>query len=353
MKLTSPFNPLANDLDYVLNHTKPLWKELQGKRIFITGGTGFFGCWLLESLLWANEKLGLDATALVLTRNPESFMAKSPHLGACSAINFHKGDIRDFSFPKGTFSHVIHAAATSATATFHNEDPLVKFDTVVQGTRNTLEFARQCGARKFLYTSSGAVYGQQPDTVSHTTEEYCGGPCSADISSAWGESKRAAEFLCAYYGNRYGMETKIARCFSFIGPFLPLNIHYAAGNFIRDGLSGGPITVNSDGTARRSYLYAADLAIWLWTILFNGESGGVYNVGSEEEFSISELAHIVARCFSPQMEVTITSEAKTDSTINRYIPSTRKAQQYLGLTQTVGLEEALAKTIGYYHNIIL
>src|SRR5579883_949281 len=108
-------NPLSGDLDHVLNHTADLWDELRGRRIFITGGTGFFGCWLLESFAWANDKLGLDAQALVLTRNPQAFREKAPHLAHHRAIQLHPGYIRTFAFPEGCFSHVIHAATESST----------------------------------------------------------------------------------------------------------------------------------------------------------------------------------------------------------------------------------------------
>jgi nucleoside-diphosphate-sugar epimerase len=341
-------NPLARDLSHILLHTESLWDEFRGKSIFITGGTGFFGTWLLESFAWVNAKMNLNASALVLTRDFELFKRTAPHLAANPSMRFHVGDVRDFSFPEGKFSHVIHGAATSAVATFHNEDPLVKFDTIVQGTRHTLDFALRCGAKTFLLTSSGAVYGGQPPSLTHVSEDYFGAPDSTNTSAAWGESKRAAEFLCAYYSQKYGFETKIARCFAFVGPFLPLDIHYAIGNFILDGLSGRPIKVKGAGTPYRSYLYSADLAIWLWTILFKGRSQRAYNVGSEASLSIADLAHIVAQCFSSDVSVEMAKPATLASPPERYVPSTKRAQEELGLKQTIDLKEAIRRTVSFY-----
>ena len=338
-------NPLAGDLDHILAHTEGLWEDLRGKRLFITGGTGFFGCWLLESFVWANDNLDLNASALVLTRNYDAFQKNAPHLAVNPAIRFHIGDVRNYNFPEGEFSHIIHAAATSAVATFNNENPLVKFDTVVEGTRHTLDFAAQCHAMKFLLTSSGAVYGKQPSGMTHVSEDYCGAPDTADPNSAWGEGKRAAECLCALYSRKYGIETKIARCFSFVGPHLPLDIHYAIGNFIRDALNGGPIRVNGDGTPYRSYLYAADLAIWLWTILFKGESCNAYNVGSEEDVTIAELANTVAQSFQKPIEVRIAESPVPNRPPERYVPSTKRAQMDLGLRQFIDLRTAIKRTI--------
>lgn len=338
-------NPLAEDLDHILIHTEGLWEEIREKRLFITGGTGFFGCWLLESFAWANNNLNLNASALVLTRNYDAFQKKMPHLAGNPAIKFHIGDVRNFNFPEGEFSYIIHAAATSAVATFNNEDLLVKFDTVVEGARHTLDFAVQCNARKFLLTSSGAVYGKQPSGMTHVPEDYYGAPDPTDQNSAWGEGKRASEFLCAYYSRRYGIETKIARCFSFVGPYLQLDIHYAIGNFIRNRLNGVPIQINGDGTPYRSYLYAADLVIWLWTMLFKGESCRAYNVGSEEAITIAGLANMVAQSFQKPVEVRIAKLPDPNRLPNRYVPSTKRAQTNLGIRQTVNLRAAIERTI--------
>ncbi|HAO79376.1 MAG TPA: epimerase [Verrucomicrobia subdivision 3 bacterium] len=337
-------NPLASDLDHVLAHTQGLWEELRGQRIFITGGTGFFGCWLLESFAWTNDKLGLKASAVVLTRNPKSFAAKMPHLAGRSDLIFIAGDVRDFSFPSGTFPYVIHAGTTSSAPV----EPREMFGTIVDGTRRVLEFAATHGTRKLLFVSSGAVYGRQPSGVTHVPENYAGAPDPTDPGSAYGEGKRAAELLCSLAAGK-GLETKIARCFAFVGPHLPLNAHFAVGNFLRDGLAGGPIQVLGDGTPVRSYLYSAELAVWLWTILFQGANARAYNVGSETCLTIAETAHAVADSFSPQLPVRIQTPAGSGPAL-RYVPCTRRAREELGLTQEIEPCRAIEKTLRWLQN---
>ena len=337
-------NPLASDLDHVLTHTQGIWEDLRGRRLFITGGTGFFGCWLLESFAWANDVLGLEAVALVLTRDPDAFAKKHPHLAAHPAIRFHQGDIRAFSFPTGEFSHIIHGA-TEASAALNRDDPLEMIETITEGTQRALEFARRCGAKRFLMISSGAVYGAQPPGLSHIPEEYVGAPDCTRPGSAYGEGKRLAELFCAVYAEKHGLDISLARCFAFVGPFLPLDTHFAIGNFLHDGLEGGPIQIGGDGTPVRSYLYAADLAVWLWTILLRGRAGRAYNVGSEAAVTISETAQAVAACFAPAPLVRTGRTALAGVAAERYVPSTERARTELGLEAHIALDEALRRTV--------
>ena len=279
----------VEDLDHVLAHTRELWNEAKGASLFMTGGTGFFGMWLLESFAHINDVLGLGMRATVLTRDPERFAVKAPHLAQRKDLHFVPGDIRTFSFPEGEFRYVVHGATTSSAPV----DNLEMLETIIDGTRRVLDFASKHHAQKFIYISSGAVYGKQPDDLSHIPEDYRGAPDPLDPNSAYGEGKRVGELLSVLQSKQSGFEAKIARCFAFIGPHLPLDAHFAAGNFIRDVIAGGPVVVKSDGKSMRSYLYAADLAIWLWTILFKGKPGTAYNVGSDDALSVASLAHAI------------------------------------------------------------
>ena len=339
-------NPLTEDLDFVLAHTGDVWNELRDSRVFITGGTGFFGCWILESFLWANRKFSLNAQAVVLTRNPEAFCRKYPHLGQHERVVLHRGDVRTFEFPEGKFSCVIHAAADVNVKRL-DESPQANLETMIQGTRRTLDFAVQGAAKKFLYISSGAVYGKQPTELRCIPEDYTGAPAVTDPRSAYAEGKRVGELLSSIYYHKHGLHTRIARCFAFLGPYMPLDQSYAAENFIRDLIDGRDISVAGDGTPVRSYLYAADLMIWLWTILFKGVPARPYNVGSPHEITISELAHTIAACGTPPCTVHIKGNPILNVSQQRYVPSVKRAESELDCRCNTDLLAAIQKTIAW------
>jgi nucleoside-diphosphate-sugar epimerase len=340
-------NRLAEDLELIAARTQGLWDELRGQRVFITGGTGFFGCWLVESFCFVNHLLGLGAAATILTRNPEAFAKKCPHLASDSAVKLQGGDVRSFLFPEGEYRYVIHAA-TEASAKQADKAPLEMLSTIIAGTERTLEFAVTHGVRKFLLTSSGAVYGKQPADMTHTPETYAGAPDPVDPANVYAEGKRTAELLCALYQKTGNLDCKIARCWAFCGPYLPLDRHFAIGNFIGDVLADRPIQIQGDGTARRSYLYAADLAVWLWTILFRAPALVPFNVGSAHDVSILELAQTVAASLNPQTEIRVARQVVAGAAPLRYVPRVDRACEVLGLRQTIGLEECIRRTARWY-----
>jgi nucleoside-diphosphate-sugar epimerase len=343
-----PIDP--RELDEVCEQTESLWDDMRGQRFFITGGTGFFGRWLLESFAAANRRFALNAEVTVLCRSPEIFRLRCPHLTENPAICLLQGDVRSFRFPEGEFPFVIHAAADTRDARTSHEkaDALRMISSIFDGTRNTLEFAASHKTRKFLMISSGAVYGFQPSTLSHLPESYPGGPDPCLPGSAYGEAKRAAEALCAAYATPSGLECKIARCFALVGPHLPLDGSYAIGNFIQSVLKAQTIRIHGDGTPLRSYLYATDLTVWLLTTLVRAPSLQPINIGSSQAISIRELAMEVKASLKSNVDIEIFGSPAPGAPPAQYVPSVQKAYDDLGLKQTVALREAIQRTAEWH-----
>ncbi|HPB75772.1 MAG TPA: NAD(P)-dependent oxidoreductase, partial [Chromatiaceae bacterium] len=242
----------------------------------------------------------------------------------------------------GDFTHIIHAAADSTLGP--RLAPLERFWQIVAGTRNLLDLGVKVGAKRFLLVSSGGVYGPQPPEVLALDEAWAGSLDPRQSANAYSLGKRAAEHLCALYQDDYGIEVVIARCFAFVGRDLPLDAHFAIGNFIRDALCREAIMVAGDGSPLRTYLDQEDLAHWLLTLLHQGRAGEVYNVGSDEVVSIGELAHRVRDLLAPSKPVRILGQADAGQGRSRYIPDIRKAQRELGLRVTIPLAEAIWRT---------
>lgn len=327
---------LDEDLAAIDRQLAPHWHRLAGARILMTGGTGFIGRWMLEAL----ARSGVDADVLILSRDPAAFATRAPHLA--QRFGFLAGDVTDFAPPPGRFTHIVHAA-TDASAALNANDPRRMFDTIVTGTRHILDLAIERDVGRVLFLSSGAVYGAQPWDVGHVAEDWMGGPDPRDPKSAYGEGKRAAELLCAIYGKQFGLDIVTSRIFALLGPLLSLDIHFAAGNFIRDAMAGRPIRIESAGTAVRSYLYAADLAAWLWLALLRAPRGATFNMGSEDAVSIADLARRTAAVLGgPGVEVMGRADAGWNP--GRYVPSTALIRDMLGVAPTVSLDAAIRRT---------
>jgi len=310
--------------------------------VFLTGGTGFFGKSMIQRLADSKESLSVHFSLTVLSRDPSAFLAACPQLKQLQNLSFVQGDVRTFVFPEAPFDAIIHAA-TPASATLEQQNPEEMRSIVVDGTRHVLDFAKQCDCKRFLMTSSGAVYGVQPPTLTHIPETF---PCNP--VSAYGRGKFEAEQMCIEAGEKHGFAAILPRCFALVGPYLPLDIHFAIGNFIRDCLNNRPIIINGDGTPLRSYLYADDLVEWLFKILLQGVHAHPYNVGSEQALSIFDLACLVRKCAGTTNDVLVRQEPVKGRPSLRYVPSIDRAKRELGLTITVGIEEAIRRTLAYH-----
>ena len=308
--------------------------------LFITGGTGFFGKALLRH--WKSKGSYLNKL-FILSRNPESFLKEHSDLIAELNVEFVHGDILEASkiMLNVNIDYVIHAATDSTIGPSLGR--LEVFNQIVKGTEEVLKFAVNHHCKRFLLTSSGAVYGQQPQGMEKIPESYLGSPDPLDPNSAYGLGKKSAEHLCALYSEQHGLDYVIARCFAFVGEDLPLDAHFAVGNFIRDALSGKDINIFGDGTPLRSYMYQEDLADWLMTILFKGKPGVAYNVGSDQAISIQDLATLIRELISPKSKIIIHSKEKC-SFRDRYVPDVLKAKDELSLNISTHLTESILKT---------
>ena len=287
---------------------------------------------------------GSSVHVVVLTRSVDDFLRKYPEFANLSWLSYRCGNIEEpESLPTSErYTHILHAAADSTDAARLN--PLQRYQQIVNGTRNLLDLAVACGAVSFLFVSSGAVYGPQPFHLDLIPEDWHCIPDPLNPANTYGVAKRAAEHLCALYGQVYNLHTTIARGFAFVGPELPLNAHFAIGNFIRDALWNDAIVVQGDGTPLRSYLALPDLAHWLMTLLVSGEPARAYNVGSDESISIAKLACLVRDLVAPHKEVRILGTAGETSR-RRYVPDIRRARQELGVDVFTPLDRAIMQTV--------
>lgn len=319
------------------------WSRMHGRRIFVSGGTGFVGKWLVATLLQAADRFDLDCTVRLLTRDPRRFAAEAPHLASDRRIKLLQGDVRDFDAPSERFDVVVHAATDVMTSSA----PLDTFDTCVRGTRRILDFAVGAGATDFLLVSSGAVYGRQPSGQSKIPEDHAGGPDPLDAGAAYAQGKCSAEWLSAAYAQSSGLQVRVARLFAFVGPYLPLGGPLAIGNFLADLLARRPIAVKGDGRTVRSYMHAAEMAGWIWAILLGGRLGQAYNVGSEEAVTIGELAARIGALGGLPVDLAPVRAEAAGNPPHRYIPDTGKMAEELGLTTRMSLDQSLERTLDW------
>jgi dTDP-glucose 4,6-dehydratase len=333
----TPWQLPIDDLDASVVASEADLECWRDARVLVTGGTGFLGSWLVASLLHADALLKLGLKLFVLTRNPDAVP-----LEEAEGLTLVRGDVR--SLPDiGSVDVVVHGAASSS-APFGIGDgaPHQMAATIVDGARSTIDLAARTKAR-VLFLSSGAVYGPQVMPVS---EEMLTSADPLDPHSTYGLAKRLAEALFATATCDGVISAVVARLFAFVGPRLPLEGHYAIGNFLGDALNHRTISVHGDGRPLRSYLYSGELPEWCWALLARGTPGHAYNVGSPEPISIAALAQRIADLAKdPAVEILGSPQSGPAPC---YVPIIERIERELGLKPRTDLNTSIQKTISWH-----
>jgi nucleoside-diphosphate-sugar epimerase len=308
--------------------------RIRNSSIFITGGTGFVGFWILSALRYMNNN-GFNIKVRVLSRDPSRFISRFPHFSNISWLHFISGDIESYEFPIEKFDYLIHAATDTSFEA--SKKPIYLLNNMLNGIRRVYEHAKHSKIDRVLLLSSGAVYGQIPENILSVEENMNFSSENLDINGVYYEGKRITELFGQLYHDQYGIDSVIARCFSFSGFGLPK--HLALNQFLYQALNEDKIVIIGSGKPLRSYLYAADLSVWLLTILAQGKSNQIYNVGSDKAYSILELANLVRNEFAPRKEIIVIGSKDKTERMN-YIPSINKAKS-IGLDVWFSLQESL------------
>ena len=296
----------------------------------------------MEAIIAANDALDAKIRATLLSRDPARFKAEVPHLGLRPEFEWIVGEPAAFEFPTGGFDFLIDFATPSAAEVMQSgiqpdgTGGKAIVERCLQGSANLLNFASSAGVRRVLYASSGAVYGRQPGKVERLAEDF---PVDITTVSPYGRLKQRSEALLL--GS--GLEVVIGRGFAFIGPDLPLTDKFAAGSFLRDALAGGPIRIHGDGSQLRSYLYGADLAVWLVTLLARGLPGRAYNLGSDRPVALRDLAQRIAAALPYPCAVVVGGAPPAGA--DRYLPGIDRAHSELGLHVAIELDAAVARSL--------
>jgi nucleoside-diphosphate-sugar epimerase len=340
------------DIDSILKSTRYCWINARKKNFFFTGCTGFFGIWLLKVFSEANKKFKLNSNFYVLTRNKKIKKTFFYKIINNNKIKFIYGDVRSFEFlklPKIDF--IIHGATTSAVETYNKQNYKTKYSIIVDGTLNMINFSNKCNCKNFFYMSSGAVYGYKKNKykfsenfkIRNTRKKI-----ENDIT-VLGEAKLKAENLV-----KDNFKTKkgnyfIARLFSFVGPFMPLKIHYAIGNFLFNSILKKNIFLNSSGKSMRTYMYIKDCIIWIIMGIFlkKNIANKVFNIGGNDKISILSLAKKIAKLNDKNLKVIIN---KRNNQFNHYMPNINKFRKVFKPPKILDLNNSLKITRDHIQN---
>lgn len=343
-------NMIYKDCEDVTAKKLHLLDGIRGQCILVTGGTGFVGTWMAELTAFLNDIYRFNTELILLSRRANSFEKKAPHLAFRKDIALVEKDICSVIDLPERVNWIVHAAGVPDNR-LHASDPIKTIQTIVKGTNTILETAaRHLELKKFLNTSSGLVYGEQPWQLDAIPETFFSGLNSYSIRSAYVEAKRMGETLCAVYCNQHRLPVVNVRPFAFIGPYQLLDRPWAINNFIRDGMLGGPIRILGDGETVRSYMYPSDMAFWIFHILLHGQVGCSYNVGSPNGLTLLELSEKIASYLPKRPDILTRLSSDKSLSRSKFVPDVSLAKTTLGLDISVDIDTAIKRTIMWNRN---
>lgn len=340
-------NSLIEDFKNILKFTKSDWFKLREKKLFLTGMTGFFGYWILRSIIEANKKYNLNCEITILTRNKSFKNTINYKLLKNNKLKYFVGNILENKFPKKKFDFIVHGASTSATETFKKINQLKKVETIINGTINILHFAIKSKCKKFIFLSSGSVYGYNNFKVNESSPSNINVDDGNFDLNILGSSKKLAENMVKYFSEINNLNFCILRCFSFVGPLIPLRIHYAIGNFLFNNLKNKDILIKGNPDTSRSFMYMTDLCIFVWKSIVSKKKNRIYNLGSEKVVKIKHLANLIRKISKKKLSIKYSKNLIKNKSY--YVPNIDKIKKELRYRPRMSISRSIKKT---YNNLL-
>jgi nucleoside-diphosphate-sugar epimerase len=339
---TDRFTEIREDCLLASAGQSAVYSRLGFQHIAVTGGTGFLGTWIAETVAALNDEHRLGITLDVFARNVNDWAQRYPHLARRNDICMKQQDVRSpFELARNT-NFVVHAAGIPNNRV-HASDPLRVQQTTLAGLNNTLDAATKLDSlTRFLNVSSCLVSGTPTRAGALAEADYFPLPCG-QLHAVYAEAKRAAENLAAIYRSQFRMPVSTIRPFTFAGPYQALDRPWALNNFLRDVLAGSDVRIHGDGTARRSYLYGSDAAWWTLAALVNGVDGATYNIGSPTPVTHLELVELIGQKSPSKPRLVLNTVPFRRGGQDDLFPDTCFTQQSLGVVQTCSLEQTVSK----------
>ena len=320
--------------------TKHFKQVINGKKVLILGGTGLFSRHLIERWNTLIKEENIDVKLTICTRDRKNALKTNRQL------NHEYIEIKEIDFEKedeikGEYDYIFHMANASAKDTYKGISQIRKYNILINATRAVQNIVEKGGVKRVIFTSSGVAYGNMKYDYK---EEYGSNINHLCKQSTLGFAKLVCEHQLNSVCTEKNCSLVIARCFSFISEYMPMDIHYAVGNFIENAIKNEDIVIKSDGNDVRSYQYLEDTCIWLEKLMIMEKPPQVINIGSDEKIKIRDLALLVKEIVNNDCQIKILNQSPPNDNQRRafYVPNLELAREY-GLVNTHGLRDAIGK----------